>query len=75
MKLPTNKELGIKPTRKDHRKVAKLLARVAEAEAAFHQKGPRIGSTFQMDGPLGKQTFKVIACRENNTFDVVEIQK
>jgi hypothetical protein len=73
MKLPTNRELGIKPTRKDHRKAEAILQSLTARSS--HQSALRVGSTFQMAGPLGKQTFKVIACRENNTFDVVEIQK
>ena len=69
MKLPTNKELGIRPTRKDHRKAEALLA---------HASNPlslRVGSTFKMKDFMGREvTMKVTACKENNTFEVVEVK-
>lgn len=69
MKMPTNKELGIRPTIKDRKKAEALIAQ------ASNPLSLRVGSTFKMKDSMGRDvTMKVTACKENNTFEVIEVK-
>lgn len=81
-KMPTNKELKIRPTKKDHQKARRLIKKVLEMAPVVRKATiicppgmhPEVGSYLKMSleelgGPC---VFKVIAYLGNNEFSMEE---